>query len=108
MGQFYDILSAQPIADDGRISHNRYKLAMSVGDNNRYQIGQISRRHFGQSAEAAGLPKGTVDLLCDELEAAIPDALEMMAGLADNIVPAALIESIAAGVQVRRDALLIG
>lgn len=107
LAPLYDVISAQPIVDSGRISHNRYKLAMSVGDNNRYQIGQISRRHFEQSAEAAGLPKGTVDRFCDELEAAIPDALETIGGLADNTVPAALIESIASGVQARRGALLI-
>ncbi len=107
LAPLYDVISAQPIVDSGRISHNRYKLAMSVGDNNRYQIGQISRRHFEQSAEAAGLPKGTVDRFCDELEAAIPDALETIGGLADNTVPVALIESISAGVRARREALLI-
>tara|TARA_R110002094_G_scaffold36802_10_gene49461 strand:+ start:26992 stop:28302 length:1311 start_codon:yes stop_codon:yes gene_type:complete len=107
LAPLYDVISAQPIVDNGRLSHNRYKLAMSVGDHNRYQIGQISRRHFEQSAEAAGLPKGTVDRFCDELEAAIPDALETIGGLADNTVPAALIESIAGGVQARRGALLI-
>lgn len=107
LAPLYDVISAQPIVDAGRISHNRYKLAMSVGDNNRYQITQISRRHFEQSAEAAALPKGSVNQLCDELEAAIPDALETVAGLADNTVPASLIESIAGGVQARREALLI-
>ena len=107
LAPLYDVISAQPIVDNGRLSHNRYKLAMSVGDHNRYQIGQISRRHFEQSAEAAGLPKGTVDRFCDELEEAIPDALETIGGLADNTVPAALIESIAGGVQARRGALLI-
>ena len=107
LAPLYDVISAQPIVDNGRLSHNRYKLAMSVGDHNRYQIGQISRRHFEQSAEAAGLPKGTVDRCCDELEAAIPDALGTIGGLADNTVPAALIESIAGGVQARRGALLI-
>lgn len=107
LAPLYDVISAQPLVDSGRISHNRYKLAMSVGDNNRYQIERISRRYFEQSAEAAGLPKGTVDLFCDELEAAIPHALETIGGLADNTVPAALIKSIASGVQARRGALLI-
>ena len=107
LAPLYDVITAQPIVDRGRISHNRYKLAMSLGDSNRYQINQITRRHFEQSAEAAGLPKGSVDRLCDELEAATPDALEMVAGLADNTVPAALTESIAAGLRARCDALRI-
>lgn len=107
LAPLYDIISAQPIVDNGRIGHNRYKLAMSVGDNNRYQIMQISKRHFEQTAEAAGLPKGTVDQLCEELDAAIPGALDAIAKLADNTVPEALIESIGSGVLARRE-LLVG
>ena len=106
LAPLYDVISAQPIVDADRIARNRYKLAMSLGDNNRYQIEQISRRHFEQSAETAGLPRGSVDQLCEELAASIPVALEMIADLADNTVPAVLIESIAAGVQARRGSLL--
>lgn len=102
---FYDVISAQPIVDAGRLSHNRYKLAMSVGDNNCYRIEHISRRHFEQSAKTAGLPKGSVDQLCEKLAASIPIALEEMAQLVGNTVPAALVKSIARGVRARRDAL---
>ncbi len=106
LAPLYDVISAQPIVDDGRMSRNRFKLAMSVGDNNRYQIMQMARRHFDQSARTAGLPKGAVEQLCSELEAAMPQALETITGLADNTVPASLIESILAGVETRREALL--
>ena len=107
LAPLYDIISAQPIVDDGRIAHNRYKLAMSVGDNNRYQIMQISKRHFEQTADTAGLPKGTVDRLSEELDAAIPGALNAIGKLAGNTVPEALIESIGSGVLARRE-LLVG
>ncbi len=107
LAPLYDIISAQPIVDDGWIAHNRYKLAMSLGDNNRYQIMRISKRHFEQTAEAAGLPKGVVDQLCEELNAAIPGALDAITKLADNTVPEALIASISSGVQARRE-LLVG
>ncbi|MCR9078555.1 MAG: HipA domain-containing protein [Hyphomonadaceae bacterium] len=106
LAPLYDIISAQPIVDDGRIAHNRYKLAMSVGDNNRYQIMQISKRHFEQTAETAGLPKGTVDQLCEELDAAILRALGAIRELADNTVPEALIESISSAVRTRREQLV--
>ncbi|MCR9225053.1 MAG: type II toxin-antitoxin system HipA family toxin [Hyphomonas sp.] len=106
LAPLYDIISAQPIVDDGRIAHNRYKLAMSLGLNNRYQVMQITRRHFDQTAEAAGLPKGTGARLCEELNAAIPGALEAIRELADNTISAALIESIATGVQSRRELLV--
>lgn len=107
LAPLYDVISAQLIVDAGRIARNRYKLAMSLGDNNRYQIEQISRRHFEQSAETAGLPRGSVDQLCEELAASIPSALDQMTQLADNTVPAALIESIVSGVQSRQRALSI-
>lgn len=107
LAPLYDVISAQPIVDAGRLSRNRYKLAMSLGDNNRYQIEQISRRHFEQSAEAAGLPKGSVDQLCEELAVSIPIALEEMKQLSGNTIPAALIESISAGVRARQDVLLL-
>lgn len=107
LAPLYDIISTQPIVDDNRITHNKFKLAMSVGDNNHFQITRIARRHFEQSAEAAGLPHGTVEQICAELEAAIPAALETIEALADNIIPALLIESISAGIEARRDALLL-
>lgn len=106
LAPLYDIISAQPIIDDGRIAHNRYKLAMSVGDNNRYRVTQISRRHFEQTADAAGLPKGAIEHLCHEMDAAIPRALDHIGELADNTVPAALIESIISGVRARTEVLL--
>lgn len=106
LAPLYDIISAQPIVDDGRIAHNRYKLAMSLGLNNRYQVMQITRRHFEQTAEAAGLPKGALAQLCEELDATIPGALDTIRELADNTISAALIESIATGVQSRRELLV--
>lgn len=108
LAPLYDIISTQPIVDEGRITHNQYKLAMSVGDRNRYQIMRISRRHFEQTAEAAGLPKRTLDVVCEELKTDIPRAIEEMAGLADNTVPAALIECIQNGVRGRQAALFDG
>lgn len=107
LAPLYDIISTQPIVDDNRIAHNKFKLAMSVGDNNHFQITHIARRHFEQSADTAGLPHGTVEQICAELEAAIPAALETIDALADNIIPARLIESISAGIKARRDALLL-
>lgn len=108
LAPLYDVISAQPIVDSGRISHNKYKLAMSVGDNNRYRIGQISRRHFEQSAEAAGLPKGTVGQICDELETALPPAIQNIKNVADNIIPTDLIDSIVTGIRKRQEGLGIG
>lgn len=51
----YDVLSAQPAFDKGRIPNNKYKLAMSVGKNRHYCVLEVAGRHFVQSGKAAGL-----------------------------------------------------
>ncbi|MEX1251555.1 MAG: type II toxin-antitoxin system HipA family toxin, partial [Hyphomonas sp.] len=94
MTPLYDILSAQPIVDAGRLTHNRFKLAMSAGTGNVYQINQIAVRHFEQTAEAAGMPKGSVTSICAELAAAIPGALRAAERLSDTALSPALIETI--------------
>ena len=101
MTKLYDVLTVQPVVDDRRIGQNRFKLAMSVGDNNRYQVNQIARRHFEQTAAAAGLPKGTLDMVQAELNTAIPPALDTLGELAGNTIPEALINSITRGVRSR-------
>lgn len=101
----YDILSAQPIVDTGRLRRNRFKMAMPAGDNNHTRMDEIQKRHFSQTAEAAGLPRGTVDEICAELEVVIPSALEGTASLAGNVIPAALVDSIAQGIRSRHETL---
>ncbi|HAY07804.1 MAG TPA: type II toxin-antitoxin system HipA family toxin [Hyphomonas sp.] len=101
----YDILSAQPIVDTGRLRRNRFKMAMSAGDNNNTRMDEIQKRHFSQTADAAGLPRGTVDEICAELEVVIPSALEWAATLAGNVIPAALVDSIAQGIRSRHETL---
>jgi serine/threonine-protein kinase HipA len=76
----YDVLTAQPSLDARRIERMQMKLAMSVGADRHYKIGDIHGRHFIQTGEAAGLPKSLVR-----------DAIGEMAGTAGNAV--ALIES---------------
>lgn len=105
MTPLYDIISAQPIVDAGRIEHNRYKMAMSLGDNNHYRMDEIQRRHFEQTADAAGMPKGTVEEIVAALEGVIPKAIEDVEVLADNTIPSSLIESITNGVRGRFESL---
>jgi serine/threonine-protein kinase HipA len=62
----YDVLTAQPSLDSGQIQRKQMKLAMSVGTNNHYGIGQVQARHFVETAEKAGVPKPIVQ---DAMEA---------------------------------------
>lgn len=97
----YDIMSAQPAADAHQIRRNRYKLAMSVGDNRHYVMGRIQPRHFEQDADAAGLPQGTMQALLAELAAAAPAAIEAARAAMPADTPPALIDSIVGGLNER-------
>lgn len=98
----YDILSAQPLVDAGTLRRNRFKMAMSLGANNHDRMDEMQVKHFQETADAAGLPVGTVDAICEELESAIPVALDQLASNVGNIIPAALFESLAAGIKSRQ------
>ncbi len=87
--------------DANQIRHNKYKLAMSVGDNAHYVIDRIGPRHFMQDAARAGLPRGTMNSIFDELLGSAPAALAAAANAMPNDCPAALIDSIAGGFQRR-------
>ena len=52
---FYDVLSAQPAFDAKRIPHNKYTVAMSVGESRHYRILRIRGRHYVQTAKEAGV-----------------------------------------------------
>lgn len=97
----YDVMSAQPAVDANQFRHNRYKLAMSVGDNAHYVIDRIGPRHFMQDAATAGLPRGTMDSIFDELHGSAPAALEAATNAMPTDCPAALLDSIAGGFQRR-------
>lgn len=104
----YDILSAQPLADAGTLRRNRFKMAMPVGRSNHYRMDEIQRRHFSEASDAAGLPIGTVDAICKEFQADVPGALDQIASLAGNIIPAELVESLSEGIRSRQRALELG
>ncbi|MBA4339614.1 MAG: toxin HipA [Hyphomonas sp.] len=102
LAPLYDVLSAQPLLDAGTLRRNRFKMAMSVGNNNHYRIDEIQKRHFGETADAAGLPVGTVDAICREFEEAIPLAIDEIASLAGNVIPAVLVNRLIDGLMSRQ------
>lgn len=57
---FYDVLTAQPAWDARQIPNNQYRLAMSAGNSRKYQILNITGRHFVETAREAGLGPGPI------------------------------------------------
>lgn len=104
----YDILSAQPLADAGTPRRNRFKMAMSVGGNSHYRIDEIQKRHFAETSDAAGLPDGTVDDICSDLDQQVPGALAEIAALAGNAIPETLVTSLIHSVRSRHHVLMMG
>jgi serine/threonine-protein kinase HipA len=79
---FYDVLTAQPAFDARQIPNNKYKTAMSAGDSRKYQILNITGRHFVETAKEAGLGPTIITKVFHEImrdaETAPQRALAMM------------------------------
>lgn len=79
---FYDVLTAQPAFDARKIPNNKYKLAMSAGNSRKYQILNLSGRHFVETAKEAGLGATLIDRALRDVilmaERAPEQALSMM------------------------------
>ncbi len=101
----YDVLSAQPSADDGQIRRNRMKLAMAVGTNRHYVVDGIVPRHFEQTAAAAGIPAANLKAIFDELRDAAPSALDQVMQSLPADFPESVTASIANALRNRLGAL---
>lgn len=78
----YDVLSAQPSLDAGRIQQKKFKLAMSAGRNRHYAVASVAPRHFLQTAEMAGVGAPLMRAIFEELaETALDKADAMIADL---------------------------
>jgi len=76
----YDILTAQPSLDARQIERKQMKLAMAVGRNRHYRLGEINGRHFLQTAEEAGLPRSLVRTAVEEVGDVATDSLRKLEG----------------------------
>jgi serine/threonine-protein kinase HipA len=72
----YDVLTAQPSLDAGQIEPKQMKLAMSVGRNKHYRFRGIHARHFLQIGDQAGLAKGLVRGVVEDVAATVVNALD--------------------------------
>jgi len=78
----YDVMSGQTAFDAKQVRHKDYRLAMSVGKNNKYRIDNIHGRHFLETAVAAGLSEDFArEAICqiqDRFDPAFEGALALM------------------------------
>lgn len=101
MTPLYDVLTAQPSVDAGQVSEKRFRLAMSVGDNNHYRIGDITPRHFLQTASRCNFDSG---IITKELETLLNTGKESALACFNALpkkFPDALVNSITSGIENR-------
>ena len=72
----YDVLTAQPSLSARQIERKQMRLAMAVGTRRHYKISEIQHRHFVQTGEDAGLPKGLITSTIEEVVATAEEAME--------------------------------
>ena len=63
----YDILSAQPSLALGQIHKKPMRLAMFAGTNRHYVVDRICGRHFAQTVDRVGLPRGLAKEVMEEV-----------------------------------------
>ena len=82
MTPLYDVLTIQPSLDAGHLTHKEFKLAMSFGKSNQYNVELIQRRHLVDTGLSCGLSREFVAEVLDEIvkttEAAIQATVEQL------------------------------
>ena len=97
----YDVMSAQPDVDAGRLRRTAFRLALAAGDRRHYGVATIVPRHFVQTAVRNGVDPRLIDDafagLADTAEVAMASVLESL----PKDFPADLAESVVGGVRAR-------
>lgn len=105
MTPLYDVLTAQKAVADGQIRHNRMRLAMCVGDQNHYRINEVVKRHFLETAKAAGLGGHLVENAIGDLLGRVPAAIADTERALRGDFPSELLAYTWEGVDARTTAL---
>lgn len=103
----YDVLTAQPSLEAGRIDHKQMKLAMPVGTDRHYRIDEVLGRHFVQTGEAAGLPRGLAQEAIEEMADTGRSAIEKIESDLPEDFPAVIHRAVKAGVADRLSKLQV-
>lgn len=102
----YDIVSTQPSFDSKQISRNQMKLAMAIGSNRHYVVDRVLGRHFKQTADACGLPVGTLNAIIEEIGDTGKDKIDQTLSSLPANFPVEVAQSISEGAKRRIDTLL--
>jgi serine/threonine-protein kinase HipA len=108
LAPLYDVMSAQPALDPGKLRLNQMKLALAVGDNRHYVVKEIMPRHFAQTAIRNGLAQTIVQGIFAELVDTAEAAVDAVLGGLPRGFPEELVNSIVGGLRSRLNVLKRG
>jgi len=97
----YDVMSGQTAFDANQIRHKDYRVAMSVGKNNKYRIDNIHGRHFLESATKAKLPEAFVREAINHIQNDFDAAFDAAIAAMPRDFPKDIHKSIRAGAEKR-------
>jgi len=71
LAPLYDILSLFPALSQKEIAVGKYKMALSLGNSNHYNVSKIHRRHFIETAKECQIAEDRANEIIDEVLALI-------------------------------------
>jgi len=104
----YDVMTAQPSADAEAINRKQFRLAMCVGDKNRYRFDEIVGRHLLQSADKAGISAVLAEEAVREILESTDGAMKALEKSLPKNFPEEIHASVSAALKVRLSSLDIG
>ena len=96
---------SQPSLDARQIERKQMKLAMAVGKNRHYRMDSIRARHSIQTGAQAGLPKGLVGDVIEEVAATVDEAITQIESALPADFPEEIHESVKAALTDKARAL---
>lgn len=101
LAPLYDVISVEPNIKSGQLFEDKAKLAMAVGDNRHYRLGEIQPRHFIETAAKAGIKAPRVEQVFEDLCKRAPAALRKIKAELPEDFPTDISEPILAGFKKR-------
>jgi serine/threonine-protein kinase HipA len=100
----YDILSIEPALRARQLGPRDARLAMCVGKSRHYRLCELRRRHWEETAKAAGFPSADLATLIDDILERVR-RLDALRARISEPVPRRLAETVIRGVVLRARAL---
>lgn len=97
----YDVLTLQPAFDQKKLPHKDYKLAMSAGNSNHYNVEKIHGRHFLETGIAGGLTERLMMRAFDDIQRDTDAAIAHTINALPSGFPMELVDAVCSGIQRR-------